>query len=168
VLATAAWAAGKRWAEPGERKPCILRTRRRIGTCEPSVRWFLRLPRACRRPRPHCRPPARDISAGHRSSPTSPPGVTGCSGDLADAALAWRSSARNERPRSGPSRRRRRCCARPAVPRRRPQANANLTRRRSWPGSFPAASAAPSGSFPSPLAGRPPGSWTGRPLPAAR
>lgn len=40
VMATAACTARKRWVEPGLRKPCILRSRSRIGTCEPSARLF--------------------------------------------------------------------------------------------------------------------------------
>lgn len=33
----------KRCAEPGDLKPCILRSRRRTGTCELSARLFMRL-----------------------------------------------------------------------------------------------------------------------------
>jgi hypothetical protein len=34
----------KRWADPGDLKPCILRSRRRVGWCEFSARLFIRKP----------------------------------------------------------------------------------------------------------------------------
>jgi NAD(P)H dehydrogenase (quinone) len=38
-----AWLDRKRWAPPGDRNPCIFRSRRRIGTCELSARLLRRL-----------------------------------------------------------------------------------------------------------------------------
>ena len=37
---TAAWMDKKRWADPGDLKRCILRSRRRVGWCEFSARLF--------------------------------------------------------------------------------------------------------------------------------
>jgi hypothetical protein len=34
----------KRWADPGDLKRCILRSRRRVGWCEFSARLFARKP----------------------------------------------------------------------------------------------------------------------------
>src|SRR5579863_2110522 len=44
VFWTAAGKDKKRWADPGDLKLCILRSRRRTGGCEFSARLFLRKP----------------------------------------------------------------------------------------------------------------------------
>jgi hypothetical protein len=72
VLATAAWAARKRWAEPGERKPCVCHSRRRIGTCELSARLFLRFAWMCSAVRPSRAPPHDRPAADRSPAPPVP------------------------------------------------------------------------------------------------
>lgn len=60
---------------------------------------------ACRGLRPRYRPRASNTSAGRRSSRTSRPGATDCSGDPAGVAAALQSAARTSLPRRAPSRR---------------------------------------------------------------